>query len=776
MLQGQHEWLQVILSSIADGVIVTDANGLVTFLNPVAQSLTGWRQQDAIGFPLDSVFKVVNEDTRQPVENPATRALREGVVIGLANHTMLTSKDNTVHPIDDSAAPVRSDNGQVIGVVLVFRDISERRRQQRAVHDALAYAENIIATLREPFLVVLNKDLRVVTANRSFHEAFQVSREQTENRYLYDLGNRQWDIPILRTLLEDILPNNGDLHGFEVEHDFPTIGHKIMLLNARRVRRPTLTDGNPELILLAIEDITERRQAEAKLRDSEVRFRRLFETARDGILLLNAHTGEITDVNPYMTEILGCSSSDLLGKELWQIGLFQDKQASQAAFRQLQEHGYIRYDDLPLKTKDGKQLEVEFVSNAYQVDSKPVIQCNIRNISERRQLERAKAQADALADLNRRKDEFLATLAHELRNPLAPISNALQLWPAVEDKREEMDELRAIMERQVEQLVRLIDDLMDVSRIAGGKIQLRQQETDIWTLVSAALEAIQPLIDAGGHRLTVKAPAEPVIVRADVARMTQVFTNILHNAVKYTGRNGVIWIAVTTSEDKVTVSIRDNGPGIPEDMLTEIFEMFRQVDSTLDRSHGGLGIGLTLVKQIVELHGGTVEARSEGLGRGSEFIVALPTLNRAPGVGQERNARHLLKQIAGTPRHRILVVDDAESAAKTLAMMFRSLGQEVAVLSDGAAAVAYIEKHPVDIVFLDIAMPGMNGYEVARRMRQRSKEHQPALVALTGYGQEADRRRAFEAGFNHHITKPVSMEALRDLLTTTATFGQEDAV
>ena len=266
------------------------------------------------------VFQIVNEKTRQPVENPATRALREVLVVGLANHTLLIAKDGTERPIDDSAAPIRNRQGDIAGVVLIFRDISERRRAERAVKDALDFAEGIIATLREPFLVVLDKDLRVVKANRSFHQAFQVSQEEAENCYVYDLGNRQWDIPELRTLLEEVLPQNHAFHDFEVEHDFPKIGHRTMLLNARRMRDPI---GSGELILLAIEDITERRRAEAAVRDSELRYRRLFEAARDGILILDARTGKITDSNPYLTEILGHTREELLGRELWQIGLFQ---------------------------------------------------------------------------------------------------------------------------------------------------------------------------------------------------------------------------------------------------------------------------------------------------------------------------------------------------------------------------------------------------------------------------------------------------------------------
>jgi PAS domain S-box-containing protein len=250
-LHEQREWLRVMLSSIGDAIITTDTKGRVTFLNPVAQSVTGWTQEDAAGKPLDAVFKIVNEETHHTVENPADRALREGLVFGLANHTLLIAKDGTERPIDDSAAPIRSAKGEVAGVVLVFRDVTERRLQERAVQGALAYAESIVATVRES-LIVLDENLRVKTANRTFYQTFHVLPEETENRFLYDLGNGQWDIPKLRILLEEILPQNHSLCYFEVEHEFPTIGRKIMLLNARRVRK----DSEPtELILLAIEDM-----------------------------------------------------------------------------------------------------------------------------------------------------------------------------------------------------------------------------------------------------------------------------------------------------------------------------------------------------------------------------------------------------------------------------------------------------------------------------------------------------------------------------------------
>ncbi len=259
---------------------------------------------------------------------------------------------------------------------------------------ALAYADDIIATLREPF-VVLDGDLRVKTANRAFYDSFHASKEETESRLLYELGDGQWDIPCLRTLLAEILRSHTpSFHDFEVEHDFPVLGPKTMLLNARRFPPDS---QHPELILLAIEDITAHKQAAVAVQTSEVRYRRLFETARDGILILDAHTLKIIDANPFMSELLGYTRDEFLGKELWEIGLFGDKQASQAAYEELREKGYIRYDHLPLQTKDGKRAEVEFVSNVYQVDHRPIAQCNVRDISERSRLERKMhEQAEAL--------------------------------------------------------------------------------------------------------------------------------------------------------------------------------------------------------------------------------------------------------------------------------------------------------------------------------------------------------------------------------------------
>ncbi|MGA8215077.1 MAG: PAS domain S-box protein, partial [Candidatus Sulfotelmatobacter sp.] len=474
-------------------------------------------------------------------------------------------------------------------ILLAIEDITDRNRQEQSLHDALTYADNIIATMREPFLV-LDKSLRVKTANRSFYRTFHVSQEDTEGHYIYELGNGQWNVAGLLTLLEGVLSNSHPVHDFGVEHDFPAIGKKIMLLNARRFES---VDSQPALILLAIEDITERKQAEVAVQTSEVRYRRLFQTAKDGILILDANTLKIIDANPFMTELLGYSHDELLGKELWEIGLFGDERASQTAYQELQEKGYIRYDHLPLETKNGERAEVEFVSNVYQVDHRPVAQCNIRDISERRLLEKQiTEQAAALADLHRRKDEFLAMLSHELRNPLAPIANAVHLLRLQKGENSIQQQARDIIGRQVGQLSRLVDDLLEISRITTGRVRLRQERVAVSGIVERAVESVRPLIDQHKHELTVSLSPQPIWLYADAARLEQVVVNLLNNAAKYTDEGGHIWLTVQQEDDACVLRVRDTGIGITPKLLPRIFDLFTQAERSLDRSQGGLGIGL----------------------------------------------------------------------------------------------------------------------------------------------------------------------------------------
>ena len=385
-----------------------------------------------------------------------------------------------------------------------------------------------------------------------------------------------------------------------------------------------------------------------------------------------------------------------------------------------------------------------------------------RDLAERKRLEQALVAAD------RRKDEFLAVLAHELRNPLAPVRTAVDtMWlRPLED--ETLLQCRDVIGRQVEHLTRLVDDLMDVSRITRGNIRLERAPVDIADVVRRAVETHRPLLDAHHHQLTVDLPPEPLVVEGDVTRLAEAVGNLLNNAAKYTEEKGRIAVraCASASSKDVRISVKDTGMGIPPEMLPSVFEMFTQIDHTLHRSQGGLGIGLALVRELVEMHGGRVEGFSDGLGQGSEFVLTLPLrpdLAAAVAAGQVRASTPPPVEDNGLPC-RILVVDDNRDAAQSLAVMLRLSGGEVETAHDGPQALRIAERFRPSLVLLDIGMPGMSGFEVARKIRSKPWGASVRLVAQTGWGQEEDRQRAREAGFDVHLTKPIDYSALMQLM------------
>ena len=544
-------------------------------------------------------------------------------------------------------------------------------------------------------------------------------------------------------------------------------------------------------------EVTERRRAEEQLRelnetlelrvaertdalrDSEMRYRRLFEAAQDGVLILDFESGEIVDVNPFMTELLGYSYDDFLGMELWKLGLFNEKSETEFAVRELQTKGFLRYEHLALQSKDGRLFEVEVVANVYSVNHQNVIQCNIRDITLRGRLEKQlQEQADKVVDLNRRKDEFLAMLSHELRSPLAPISNALQLLRLQQDSETELQQqARNIIERQTKQLQHLVDDLLEVSRITTGRLHLRKESVDVSEIIRGAMETAGPIIDQRQHELTLSLPSERICLNADVSRMEQVLVNLLTNAAKYTDEGGHIWLSVELSSDEanrgghspalpqeVVFRVRDSGVGIDSKLLPHIFDLFTQAERSLDRSQGGLGIGLALVHRLTEMHGGKVEARSV-LGQGSEFIVRLPVTTTDTPASQSSETASGLRTVRCL---RVLVVDDNTDTVDSFSKLLKASGHNVRTAYDGPAAVQAALDYQPDIALLDIGLPGLDGYQVAKQIRQEPALKNVVLVALTGYGQDSDRQASSQAGFDHHLVKPARLEQLTQILAMVA--------
>jgi PAS domain S-box-containing protein len=511
-------------------------------------------------------------------------------------------------------------------------------------------------------------------------------------------------------------------------------------------------------------EASERAAVEASLRASEERFRGIFSQAAVGVGQTSLDR-LVINVNPGLCRMLGYAREEVLGRHINDLTHPDELEWAAATMQPLIEGKVESVSmDRRFRHKQGHYVSTHCSASLIR-DENGVPQsvvAVVQDITERQQAEQALREAD------RRKDEFLATLAHELRNPLAPICNSLHILRLAGADAAAHEPLVEMMERQVGHMVRLVDDLLEVSRITRGKIELRKERVELAAVIRSAVEASQPIIDAGNHQLALSLPAEPISLEADPVRLAQVFANLLNNAAKYTDRGGQIRLSArfvagqSQPPTEIEILVADTGIGIEAEMLPRVFDMFTQVGRSRRQAQPGLGIGLALVRNLVELHGGTVEARSAGLGKGSEFIVRLPTvaiqqLAKPPVVHPVRDAFLL------TPR-RVLVVDDNCDAVESLAVLLRRMGLEVSVAYGGEEGLEVLKTFDPEVVFLDIGMPVMDGYQVVRRIRDEPGSRNRLVIALTGWGQEEDRRKSREAGFDYHLTKPVEVAQLRALL------------
>lgn len=503
-------------------------------------------------------------------------------------------------------------------------------------------------------------------------------------------------------------------------------------------------------------DITRRKHVEQSLRESEARFRAMAEASPALIWQVDAH-GNNVYVNQRFVEIIGVVAEDLMHTGWHSIIHPDDVTGYVAAFEQaLCDRSRFR-QRVRIKTAKGEWHWLE----SYALPWFTATDEYAGHVGISIDITDTVNAETALRETDRRKDEFLATLAHELRNPLAPISNALALI-ARPDGVTALPRLLPVINRQVNYMIRLVDDLLEISRITSGKIELRPAPTDLAVVLRNAVEASMPLINEREHKLSVFIPEAPLIVLADVVRLEQVFTNLLNNAARYTGKGGQIWLTARQEGDSAVVSVRDNGIGILAGMLPRLFDMFAQERREGIGAQEGLGIGLNLVYRLLQMHGGTIEAISEGKDRGSEFIVRLP-LSEVSARGKSAEPEKAALPPKGL---RVLVVDDNHDAAEVLAMLLESIGVNVRVVNSGLAALAALTDYQPNVILMDIGMPGMNGYEVARRIREQPQYNDIKMIALTGWGQEEDRRQSEDAGFDHHLTKPVDFKLLKELIAS----------
>ena len=738
----QSEWLRVVLSSMGDGVIATNANGQVTFLNGVAEQLTGWPMHEASGRQFDDVFNIVNEHTRTPVENPAIRALREGVIVGLANHTILIARDGTERPIDDSAAPMRDAAGQLIGTVLVFRDVTTRQQADEA-------RVMLAAIVESSEDAIVSKDLNGIIRswNRGAERLFGYNPEEAVGRSI--------TLIIPPELIEEERHILSQLRrGHRIEH-FETIrvsktGRRIHIsLTISPVRD---NEGRIIGVSKLARDITQIKRAQDVLAWAAL----LLANVRDAVIVTDLE-GIVTHWNEGARRLFGWDAEEMLGHHF----TARIPEAGRAGIvEQVDLHGLgIEWSgEYEAWRKDGSRVWIDVRVSPFSdaQGHRTGILGLANDISARRQAE------EALRDADRRKDEFLALLAHELRNPLAPLRNGLQVMRLVPGDAKAVAQARAMMDRQLSHMVRLVDDLLDLSRIGQNKMELRRASVLLSDVIDNAVETARPAIEAAGHQLVVELPPAPVLLDADLTRLAQVFSNLLTNSAKYTERGGLIHLTAKRSADDVTVTVTDSGIGIPAEALPHVFDMFSQVDRSNERATSGLGIGLALVKGFVEMHGGSVTAKSEGRGKGSAFSVRLPIASAAHAPAGARNDIEFAQP--ATAGRRILVVDDNEDAARSMARVLNLQGDEVVAVHDGENAINTVETFQPHVVLLDVGMPRMNGYEAARHIRKGAWGCDAVIIAVTGWGQDGDRVQSKEAGCDGHLVKPVDLRELEKLM------------
>jgi PAS domain S-box-containing protein len=754
----RRELLRVTLRSIGDAVITTDINGRITYLNTVAETVTGWTLQEAEGQPLESVFRIVNEDSRQRVESPATRALRDGVAVGLVNHTVLIRRDGSECPIDDSAAPIRDETEHVSGCVLVFRDVAAQRRSDQEHARQLHTARFLAAIIESSDDAIISKSLDGIIQSWN-HAAERL------------FGHREADA-VGKHISLVIPPDRLN----EEEHIITRLkaGERIEHFETERIRR----DGQRIFVSLTISpirdasgavvgaskivrDVTERRSAEAERQ----KFVTLIENSTDFIGMCDLQ-GMPFFVNKAGLELVGLDSLEQATKAPVPSFFFPEDQhrVMHEFFPQVLAHGR---GEMEVRFRHFKTGEARWM--AYKVlalpgpDGAPVAIATVsQDITERKRLDDSlRALAADLSEADRKKNEFLAMLAHELRNPLAPISNAARALRFGANDAESVRSSAEILERQVALLSRLVDDLLDVSRITRGRIELRKARTELAPIIQQAVETVRPACESMNHELAVTLPQESIVVDADAARLTQIVGNLLSNACKFTNPGGHIAVAVSREGSDAVIHVRDDGIGIAAEHLPQVFDMFAQVDTSLERSRDGLGIGLTLVKTLIELHGGSVSVISDGPGHGTEFAVRLPVAER-PGA----SSSSAVAAPAAIRKQRVLIVDDNDDGAESLALLLQFAGHETEKAHDGITALAVAERFRPNVTLLDIGLPGLNGYEVCRRIREQRWGASMTIVALTGWGQDEDRRNSKEAGFDTHMVKPVDHNALMRLLAS----------
>ena len=745
-----EERVRSILESITDGFFVLDHDWHITHINKAGERILDRTHGDLIG-------KSIWDEFPGTLESEFERMYRR-VAAAQVGESLTAYYPNFDRWYELNANPAPE------GLAVYFRDVTDRRQveQERQQFAALVEAS-------PDFIGVAGLDQRGVYVNRAGMELSGLEPGQLNSITVLDFFPESERDRILGFIA-------GSESGKQVVVDtyFQHLRTGQLIPVSWSFLRLRDTSGNVSGYATVTRDLTKRNKAEEQLRASEERRRLALDAAELGTWHVEPATratktdaryrtsfGTTEEWTDYFQAFAVIHPDDLpaVKEAVAAATRLEDPIPFAIEYRISHPDGSLRW-----VLANGRS-SFEGAGPTRRVLS---FDGTVADITKRKQSEQERERlVVSLREQDQRKDEFLATLAHELRNPLAPIRSGLQIMRLAKDDPQAAERVLPMMERQLGQMVHLIDDLLDLSRISRGKIDLRKERIELARAIHQAVETSLPLIEQANHELLIEISPDPIHVDADLTRLAQVFTNLLNNAAKYTERGGRIRLTVQSLKAEVVVSVQDNGIGIPTDMLAHVFEMFTQVNRHLDRAQGGLGVGLSIVRRLVQMHGGSVEARSDGNGRGSEFVVRLPMALLS--VGDESSNQP--DTARATARRRILIADDNRDAADSLAMMLTMTGYETQTAHDGMQALDVAAAFRPDVMLLDIGMPKLNGHEVCRRLRQEAWGKDMVVIALTGWGQEEDKRRSLEAGFNFHMVKPVQPAALEDLLTRANVVG-----
>jgi len=736
---------RVFIESVRDyALFMLDPDGQILSWNSGAEAIKGYRADEIIGRHFSVFYPPESIESGLPA-----RELVGAAKLGrFEDEGWRVRKDGSRFWANVIITPLHATDGSLSGFAKVTRDLTERRRHEEVLRYNEVRFRTLVEGVRDYAIYMLDTDGHIATWNAGAQQIHGYMAAEAIGMHFSRLQLHDGAEHARRELATAAQEGRFQEEGWRLRKDGSRFWANVVIT--------TIRDPGGTLLGFSkiTRDLTERLRHEAALRESEERFRLLVESVVDYAIVTLDEGGVITSWNSGAERINGYRSSDIVGRNFSRLYPPEDVRTSKP-WRQLaqaRERGRVNEESWRIRS-DGTQYWSNNVIAAL-----PDAQTRGRTFYMVTQDLSQRRQAETLADTAQRMHEFIAMLAHELRNPLAPIRNAVALMARRKVEDPLIEAMRQTIDRQSQHLTRIVDELLDVNRIARGQLTIEKQVIDLRDVLARAVETSRPLIETHAHRLHVAVADRPIECFGDPMRLTQVVVNMLNNAAKYTPDGGDIWLAAETLGTRVEVRIRDNGRGIERDFIDRVFDLFMQVDPNSGSALGGLGVGLALVRRIVDLHGGSVHAASDGLGKGSEFIVRLP-LTAETFVAPDIAARKTQDSPASL---RILVIDDNRDAADSLCLLLRSLGHEVRAAYDGPGGIAALQDSPADVVMLDIGMPVMSGYEVARAIRAGSSR--TVIVGVTGWGHETAKRQAREAGFDYHLVKPVSEAALAEVL------------